>query len=107
MPRTVHFVVDAEHDLEELYVFLLENDSPEAADAILSRIVAACDSLSELPHRGHCPPELELLGILAFRELRAGVHRLIYEIRDDDVVVHAVLDARRDLRDILAERLAR
>lgn len=60
-----------------------------------------------MPQRGHHPPELARLGIHDFREIRCKPYRIIYEIIDTNVMIHAVIDGRRDIRDLLAARLLR
>lgn len=57
--------------------------------------------------RGHIPPEMARLGVHDFREIHYKPYRILYEIIGTEVIVHAVVDGRRDLRDILAARLLR
>lgn len=95
----------AECDLLGLHLFVELNDSPARADALLDQIEQAITSLSQMPQRGHYPPELALLGIHDFREIHYQSYRIFYEIIATEVVVHAVVDGRRDLRDLLAARL--
>jgi hypothetical protein len=64
-------------------------------------------SLSEMPERGHYPPELERLGIYQYLEIHLRVYRIIYRVIRPDVFVHAVLDGRRDIQELLYQRLIR
>lgn len=98
---------EARGDLAAIHTFLSRNDSPEAARTVLLRIREAMRTLAALPGRGHLPPELEGLGGHPAREIHSGPYRILYEARGQAVYVHAVLDARRDLRDLLLERLVR
>jgi toxin ParE1/3/4 len=50
---------------------------------------------------------LERLGVLEYREVFFKPYRIIYEVAGASVFVHCVLDGRRDLRDILQQRLLR
>lgn len=95
----------ADRDLLDLHLFVELNDSPARADALLEHIEQAITSLSQMPQRGHHPPELARLGIHDFREIHYQPYRVIYEIIANEVIVHAVVDGRRDLRDLLAARL--
>jgi plasmid stabilization system protein ParE len=52
-------------------------------------------------------PELARLGMRTWREIVARPYRLIYRIEGDTVNVLAVFDGRRDLEDLLFERLLR
>ena len=55
------------------------------------RIVAAIDRLAETPHLG-AALKGDLRGL---RRLRVGDHRVVYEVRDDDLVVLVVRVAHR------------
>ncbi|WP_243368396.1 type II toxin-antitoxin system RelE/ParE family toxin [Fundidesulfovibrio soli] len=107
MAQAVLLAEEAKGDLQAIAAFLTRNDSPEAARAVLTRIREAMRTLATLPGRGHLPPELEGLGGHPVREIHSGPYRILYETRAQEVFVHAVLDARRDLRDLLLERLVR
>ena len=61
----VYFVSDAEDDLVEIYNYVSADDSAAKADTLLSNIEECCLSLLSFPNRGHIPPELERIGVLA------------------------------------------
>lgn len=105
--HSLRFILDAEQDLDEIDTFLTNNDSFEAADAVLDKISVACASLAEMPHRGRYTPEMLLAGVQTYREIHSGPYRIIYEVRGEAVYIHAVLDSRRDLGDLLLARLVR
>lgn len=107
MKYRVQLVVDAEEDLFDLCRYVAEHDSPGAAQKLLDRLEAACRSLSALPERGHAPPELERIGIAAYREIDLAPYRIIYRIAGKSVFVHAILDGRRHVVDLLHWRLVR
>lgn len=105
MKYRVVLVEAAERDLLDLHLFVELNDSPDRADVLLEHLEQAINTLSQMPQRGHYPPELARLGIHDFREIHYQPYRIIYEIIGKESVVHAVVDGRRDLRDLLAVRL--
>jgi len=107
MTHNVILTASAEHDLLDLHLFVELHDSPARADALLTKIEQNILSLDQMPQRGHYPPELARLGIHDFREIHCKPYRIIYEIIDTDVMIHAVIDGRRDIRDLLAARLLR
>lgn len=107
MTHRVELVVDAEEDLFDICRYVAEQDSPGAAALLLDRLEAACNSLTELPSRGHVPPELEHIGVSAYREIDLAPHRIIYRIAGESVFIHAILDGRRNLGDLLHRRLLR
>lgn len=107
MTFTVFLSADAERDLLELYHYVARHDAPAKADRLLSAIEQEIIRLDSVPTRGHYPPELERIGVLDYREVFYKPYRIIYEIDGSQVMVHCVLDGRRDLVDLLQERLLR
>ncbi len=91
-------------DLERIAVYLVD-ESPLRAASIVDRIVARAESLADFPDRGRVPPELRTVGDRSWRELQEPPWRIVYRRLDDGVQIHAVLDARRSLEDLLLERV--
>ena len=96
----------AVRDLEDIVSFVAR-DAPLDAERLLERLEARASSLVAHPGRGRLVPELLRFGVRAWREQVVRPHRLVYRIAGRTVVVLAVFDARRDLEDILLERLIR
>jgi toxin ParE1/3/4 len=90
-------------DLERIASYLA-SESPVRAATIIDRIVERAESLASLPNRGRTPPELRSIGDRSWRELQEPPWRIIYR-RLEVVPIHAVLDGRRNLEDILMERI--
>ncbi|CAD6561239.1 type II toxin-antitoxin system RelE/ParE family toxin [Paraburkholderia sabiae] len=57
--------------------------------------------IRQFPASGHAPPELEGFFEDGFRQALSGKNRIIYQVRDDTVFVHLVVDVRRDLPSLL------
>jgi toxin ParE1/3/4 len=113
-PARVRLTAGAERDLSGIYRRRLSQrgtDGEDGADAMLDRIVAAIETLTDWPARGPIPSELEALGIHAYRQLPLPPFRIIYLPEDKDaeplVTVMIIADARRDFRTLLEERLVR
>ena len=96
----------ATHDLVEIVSFVARK-SPVNARRLLIRLRSKAESLERSPLRGRVVLELAMTGSRAWRELVVRPHRLVYRIRGDLVLVGAVVDGRRDLEDLLLERLTR
>lgn len=96
----------AVRDFEEIVAFLAL-DSQEGAERVLRRIEARAGRLESSPARGRLVPELAGFQMRTWRELIIRPYRLVYRIDGDTVTVLAVFDARRDLEDLLFERLLR
>lgn len=107
MNYQVHIVEDAEKDLFEIYQFVATNDSPEQADTLLANLEETCLRLSESPLRGHIPPELQRVSLEDYLEIHYKTYRIIYQVALKKVYIHCVLDGRRDLEELLRERLLR
>ena len=108
MKYSVKLVIDAENDLLDIFRYVARRDSAEKAARLLDNLEKTIIRLEAFPLRGHYPPELERIGVLEFREVFFKPYRIIYQIfLQKDVYVHCVLDGRRDLRDILQQRILR
>jgi toxin ParE1/3/4 len=82
-------------------------DSLQNATRVYKRIRTRANALKTFPERGHVLPELVELGVTDYRELSIPPFRMVYRVSDKTVFVQAVLDGRRDLKQILSERLLR
>ncbi len=71
------------------------------ARKVTQDIAAKPDVLDELPRMGKVVPEL---CNEAIRELAMYSYRILYEIREPDVVVLAVIHKRRNLQPEMVER---
>jgi toxin ParE1/3/4 len=107
MTFAVLLTVDAERDLLDLHRYVAANDGPVHAGCLLTNLEKIITGPDTMPGRGHCPPELERIGVLEFRELFFKPYRIIYGIDGTDVIVHCILDGRREMLDLLQERLLR
>jgi toxin ParE1/3/4 len=107
MKNNVYIISDAEEDLLELFEYVADYDSIVNAEKLLENIYNTCQSLSELAHRGHTPPELERIGIFEYKEIHFKPYRIIYQIIDNEIYIHCILDGRRDLQELLEQRLIR
>jgi len=96
----------AEDDLNEIveYYFSL---SPNYVENIVSEFETNILSLQQYPKRGRIVPELDRQGISQYRELMQGHYRIVYEISEDKVIVHTIIDGRRNFEDIIISKLSR
>jgi len=106
MAFIVEWTRTATLDLEAIVNYIAEDDIGTAV-SILSRLEEAAAALVRLPSRGRIVLELADYGIQTYRELVSSPWRIIYRIAGKKVIVLAVLDSRRNLEDLLLERLIR
>lgn len=103
----VIFLQSARTDLQQLRRYLLTKFGGQTWREALARIQRDVAQLESFPQKGSIPPELAELGIANYRQLVSGMCRVIYEIDDQAVHIHLIVDTRRDLKDVLAKRLLR
>ena len=92
---------------KEIFTYVALNDCVGSAEKLLSGLEKTCYKLEEQPERGHIPIELRPTGIKKYLEIHFKPYRIIYEIENSIVYVHSVLDGRRNIQEILSERILR
>lgn len=97
----------AQADLVALRGYIVKNFSVATWQASYAKLKAAIRNLAVFPHLGGVPDELETLNLTQYRQILSGMNRIIYEVRQDTVYVHLIVDTRRDLKDVLMQRLLR
>jgi toxin ParE1/3/4 len=96
----------AEDDLLGILEYIAA-DNPDQARKKLKEIKKKAGGLQAFPEKGRIVPELLAQGILIYREFIASPWRIIYRITANRVYVLSVLDSRRNIEDILLDRLTR
>ncbi len=94
----------AEKDLYGIIQYIARDHLSRAA-AILNKIQRKTSSLYHSPTRGRVIPELREQGVLQYRELIISPWRVMYRIEGKRILVVGVLDSRRNVEDILFERI--
>lgn len=107
MRFSVYLIEDVEKDLFDVYRYVAQNDSIEHTDNLLDKLEKKILSLETMPQRGHVPLELERIGVVEYREIFYKPYRIIYQIIESRIYVHCILDGRRDLQDLLQQRILR
>ena len=96
---------DAHQDLEDLFDYIASHDGPASASHVLDRIEQVLESLSTFPERGSHPRELLAIGIRDYRQSYFKPYRIVYRLSGGKVFVYLIVDGRRDMQTLLAERL--
>jgi toxin ParE1/3/4 len=109
MTKRYKVVIDplAKADLKDIFIYVSVNDSIESANKLLNGLESTCNKLEKYPERGHVPPELRETGIKNYVEIHYKPYRIIYEIEGNLVYIHSVLDGRRNIQEILNNRILR
>lgn len=94
----------AEIDINEIISYYLQKNKDSALE-LYKRIKNRILELDNLPNKGRIVPELDKNGIHEFRELIEGNYRIVYSIHEMRVHILAVVDSRRNLDDILINKV--
>jgi len=93
----------AEIDLIEILDYYQEMN-PTYTKKILDRVEKRVEDLKQFPERGRVVPELEKQNIMNYRELIEENYRIIYSIESNSVIIHSILDSRRNLEELLVRK---
>jgi plasmid stabilization system protein ParE len=91
-------------DVEGIVDYVAVHDSLPAAEKLYNKLETAIGSLVTSPKRGRIVPELRAEGLEMYRELLVSKYRVLFRVRDREVVLLGVLDGRRDLAELLIQR---
>lgn len=95
----------AQRDVAFIHDYIFDHDSHANANAVLDGLLNVVHSLSKHPLRGSYPKELLSLGIREYRQIFFKPYRVIYRVMENRVVIYLIVDGRRDMQSVLAERL--
>ena len=101
--RAVVWTSEAQRQIDEALAYIAQ-DAPSAAEQLLLNILEAGGSLSTLSERGRAVPEW---GTGTVREILVAPFRLLYDIRDVEVIILAVLHQRQDFTRFRERQLRR
>jgi len=107
MKYKVFLTADVEEDIFEIYNYVASHDSNKKAEYLFDELQETYLSLEDYPDRGHLPPELERINVREYSEIHFKPYRIIYQTRDKAVYIHCIHDGRRNLQELLQERLLR
>jgi toxin ParE1/3/4 len=97
----------AGQDLKELKRYLVKHFSLGTWQDTYGKLKKAMRTLKDHPLSGTIPEELDGLNLIQYRQIVSGMNRIIYEVRQEIVYVHIIVDGRRDLKGLLTRRLLR
>ena len=104
MSFVVEFTIGAKQDLLKIYRYIKTAGSPEAAKRMYDQLSKACDSLSQNPERGNVPSKIESLSEMLCRQIIVKNYRIIYQVIGKVVVIHGIIDGRRNIREVMRQR---
>jgi plasmid stabilization system protein ParE len=87
--------------IEELRSYVVRTFGWETWRQTSSQIQQTIAQIRQFPDSGHLPVELEGFIEDSFRQVLSSKNRIIYQVLDDTVFIHLVVDTRRDLQALL------
>jgi toxin ParE1/3/4 len=107
MSYKVVILESAEQDLKELRGYIVKNFSLDTWQDTYGKVKEAIRNLKTFPLAGSLPEEIERLNLTQYRQVLSGMNRVIYEVRQETVYIHIIVDARKDMISLLTRRLLR
>ena len=106
MEYVVNIPFSVQQDIEEIIEYYYE-DRKEYAEKIFKSISEKIMTLKSFPNKGRIVPELLEYNINEYREVIESYWRIIYRIEQSTVTIFAIIDGRRNVQDVLIEKLKR
>jgi len=100
----LEWTTNAKNDLLNIVEYI-KQDSSSVANDIYQKIRKKAHSSNFFPMKGRVVPELQKEGITLYREMIATPWRIIYKVGKDTVYIMAILDSRRNIEEILLQKL--
>lgn len=105
--RKVSWHLSATADVDAIVEHLVAADSALNAERVVDGLEAAATSLGQSAMSGRVVPELAAYGIQSYRELVEPPWRMVYRVEAKEVLILTIVDSRRQLDELLLERLIR
>ena len=105
MSLAVEFTTGAKQDLLKIYRYIKSTGRPKTAKRMYEQLSKACDSLSQNPGRGNVPSELEGISEMLCRQIVIKNYRIIYQVIGKVVIIHGIIDGRRNIRETMRQRI--
>lgn len=107
MGMNIVILESAERDLKALRSYIIKNFSPEIWRNTYAKLKESIRNLQDFPLAGGIPDEIEKLNLDQYRQVVSGSNRIVYEVRQDSIYIHMIVDVRRDMSALLTRRLLR
>jgi plasmid stabilization system protein ParE len=87
--------------IDELRSYIVRTFGWETWGRTSAQIQETITHIRQFPTSGHEPIELEGFADERYRQILSGQNRIIYQVRDNILYIHLVVDTRRDLQALL------
>lgn len=103
--REILWSADAEDSFNDILEYIIQTTGRESAENIYQRVVTAVERLAAAPLTGKIVLDLKDIGIDDIREIREGPWRIFYRVKDDGVFILTVIDGRRNIQELLINKV--
>jgi len=100
-PLKYRILPTARIGIDELRSYIVRTFGWDTWRQTSAQIQETITQIRQYPGSGHVPAELEGFVDDSFQQVLSGKNRIIYQVRDDTVYIHLVVDTRRDLQALL------
>jgi len=107
MSYSIVILESAEQDLQEIKHYVTQRFSLKAWKKTSTQLKSTLKKLQQFPYSGNIPPEISMFELHQFQQMVCDMNRIIYEIRQDQIIIHMIVDVRRDMKSLLMKRLMR
>ncbi len=97
MALRIEWSPEAIEDIESIADYI-QRDSLFYAKAVVNKIFQCTEKLKEFPKIGRVVPELEKEDI---RELIVYSYRLIYQVKENQILIIAIIHSKRQLEEVI------
>ena len=102
---TLKWTKNAKDDLLDIITRIKEDDSPTTAKNVYKKLRDKAQSSHFFPLKGRVVPELQVEGIVHYREIIVSPWRIIYKVGNDTVYIMSIIDSRQNLDDLLLRKI--
>lgn len=99
MNRRVRFSPEAHADLDELYDYIADAESPDTAAHYIDAIITYCEQLADFPHRGRAREDIRP-GLRTIGYRRRAV--IAFTVSEDMLTILGIYYGGRDYERLLA-----
>ncbi|MBU3742299.1 MAG: type II toxin-antitoxin system RelE/ParE family toxin [Candidatus Kapabacteria bacterium] len=107
MLHALKITLTAQQDLANVHSYLIDAGSMELADRFLGEVRQTMEALRQFPLIGAMTQYAINQSMQSLRRVLVWNHVVVYYVVDATIVIVAVVDARRDVVMLLAERSQR
>ncbi|MBK8188095.1 MAG: type II toxin-antitoxin system RelE/ParE family toxin [Cellvibrio sp.] len=95
----------AETDLKEIKHYVNQRFSAGIWKKTSNQLKTALKQIQRFPYSGSIPIEVIELQLNQYQQIICDMNRIIYEIDDNKILIHMIVDVRRDMKSLLMKRL--